>query len=492
MINPEARVSTGVPGCDEILCGGLLPARSYLLAGAPGAGKTIFSLQWLWHGQLAGERCMFITLAERAQEIAGDADSLGWSLAQFEVVDLSPSGAELNDSWGEYHVFPPSEVEGMPVWKAICEAVRKKRPQRLVLDSVTQLRFLATDAYQFRKNILRLVNFLNNSGVTSLLTLDAGEMERDASVALATDGVIRLRSNISHGSAVGLRSIQVEKFRGSDFMSGLHPLRIGNTGISIFPHRIEHTGAAHPGEHTVSSGIAQLDELLGGGLESGTATLLTGPTGTGKSTLGTQFAAHFAKTGRAVIYTFEEPAAFIAARCRGIGAPIDDVLASGALRIVRVNPLELYPDEFLAIIRHAVEADHAGLVMIDSLRGYQLAMEEFGRPQAHIQNLVNYLSRQGVTAILVNEVEHITSTSLKATDIGVSHLADNIVLLRYAEHLGRIAKIVSCLKKRTGAFEPELRQLEVSAAGIRVSGKLSQLQGILTGVPSFPAPGSHS
>jgi circadian clock protein KaiC len=202
--------------------------------------------------------------------------------------------------------------------------------------------------------------------------------------------------------------------------------------------------------------------------------------------LGTQFVANHAKTGgRGILFTFEEPASFIITRSTGIGAPINDVVESGALKIMRINPLELYPDEFLAMVREAVETDGRQIVMIDSLRGYQFAMEDFGQPQAHIHNLVSYLSRLGVTTILVNEVEHITSTSLKATELGVSHLADNIVLLRYAEHAGKVIKVVGCLKKRIGNFESELRQIEVGIDGIRISGKLQHLQGILTGLPAF-------
>ncbi|PWF42082.1 ATPase domain-containing protein [Massilia glaciei] len=234
----------------------------------------------------------------------------------------------------------------------------------------------------------------------------------------------------------------------------------------------------------MSSGIPALDELLGGGLESGTTTLLTGPTGAGKSTLGTQFLAHHARLRKSIIFTFEEAPAFILARSRGIGNPVDHLVASGTLKIVRVNPLELYPDEFLAVVRHAVEVDGHTMAMIDSLRGYQFAMEEFGKPQAHIHNLVSYLSRLGVSTVLINEVEHITSTSLKATDLGVSHLADNIVLLRYAEYAGKVIKIVGCLKKRIGNFEPELRQPRVDAGGIHISEKLDNLHGILTGIPA--------
>jgi circadian clock protein KaiC len=484
----HSRISTGVQGFDEILCGGMLPRRCYLIAGAAGAGKTIFSLQWLREGLRHDEKCMFITLCEPGGEIQRNVSGFGWGLERIAIVDLSPVGTDLGESPGEYHMFPPSEVESVPVWKSIYEAVRQVRPDRLVIDSLTQLRHLATDEYQFRKNILGLVNFLNGVGATTLLTFDPSEMERDSSVALAVDGVIRLGKSVSAGLAIGLRSLEVEKLRGSDFISGRHPMRIGADGIRLFPHWIERTGELSPGGEMISSGIDSLDQLLGGGLASGTTTLLTGPTGTGKSTLGTQFVAHHARKGRAILFTFEEPASFIIARSRSIGVPIDDVLASGALTIVRINPIELYPDEFLAAIRHAVEVDGCSMVMIDSLRGYQFAMEEFGKPQAHIHNMVSYLSRKGVSTILINEGEHITGMSLKVTDLGVSHLSDNIVLLRYAEYAGQVIKIVGCLKKRIGNFQPELRQLSVGPGGIELGEKLHQLQGILTGIPSFKQP----
>lgn len=478
-----SRMTTGVPGCDEILDGGLIAERSYLIGGAAGSGKTVFSIQWLRAGIATGEKCVYITLCEPAAQLSRNVDGFGWTLEGIDIVDLSPSGQALDGGVDEYHVFPPSEVESTPVWSSIYKAIDDYGPDRVVIDSVTQLRYLATDEYQFRKHILALVNYLNGRGITSFLAFEPRELEHDVSVALAVDGVIRLRSSVSSALAIGLRSLQVEKLRGSDFMSGIHPLRIGKEGMAVFPHRIERTGSIMPGMNLISSGIPRLDDLLGGGLESGTTTLLTGPTGTGKSTLGTQFLAHHARRAPAILFTFEEPEAFIAGRSRGIGAAIDDVLDSGALKIVRVNPLEQYPDEFLATIRHAVEIDGRQMVMIDSLRGYQFAMEEFGKSQAHIHNLVTYLQRMGVTTLLINEVEHITSTSLKATDLGVSHLADNIILLRYAEHAGRVTKIVGCLKKRIGNFEPELRQIEVGANCIRISEKLLHLQGILSGIP---------
>ena len=156
----------------------------------------------------------------------------------------------------------------------------------------------------------------------------------------------------------------------------------------------------------------------------------------------------------------------------------------GALNIVRVNPMQLYPDELLSMVRAAVEEDDCRVIVIDSLRGYDLAMEEFGTPVAHLHNLVTYLNSKEVTTLLLNEVEYITG-DLRATELGVSHLADNIILMRYAEHESQVIKVIGCLKKRLGGFQPELRQLRITPDGIKVSEKLGHLRGILTGVPAY-------
>lgn len=479
-----ARISIGIAGLDEILGGGLPERRSYLLVGSAGSGKTILSLQFLMEGRRRGERTVYITLAEPSSDIARDAASFGWSLDGIEFVDLlsdrGPTGGD------EYHVFRASEVEHVPVLQGIYDTVARYRPQRLVIDSLTHLRFISTDEYQFRKQILTLINYLNASGCTSLLIYEPAELEREAAVGLATDGIIRLANTVSAGIGAGLRSVQVEKLRGSDFVSGRHPLRIRAGGIEVHPHRVEQPGRTKPGHVQIASGIPALDELLGGGLDSGTTTLLSGPAGVGKSSLGLQFlASAVGNGGLAVMYTFEESEDSILARSRGIGIPVEALLKAGTVRIVRVNPIEFYPDEFLGMVRRAVEEDGASIVMVDSLRGYELAMEEFGMAKAHIHNLIAYLSGRGVSTLLVSEVEYITSADLRITDQGVSHLADTVLLLRYAETSGEIIKIVSCLKKRVSGFQPELRQMTVDASGIHVGEKLRHLHGVLSGAPSI-------
>ncbi len=478
----ERRVLTGIPGVDEIFKGGLIARRSYLLVGGAGSGKTVFSIQWLLEGRRRGERLLYITLTEPASDIQRNMATFGWQLEGIDLLDLTPTD-DAGENGEEYQVFAPGEVEQVAVWQAIYQAVKEKRPQRLVIDSVTQLRYLSMDEYQFRKKILGLVSFLNRSECTSLLAFETSELEREASVGLAVDGLLRLRAEVSPSRVIGLRSIQIEKFRGSDFISGMHPMRITDTGIHVFPHRIESIGGYHPTMEQLSSGVPQLDELLGGGLESGTTTIISGPSGVGKTTVGVAFLATAVAAGkRSVLFTFEEAVESLMIRARGIGMPLDALLDSGALKIVRLNPMEQYPDEFLGKVREAVEQEHFELVMIDSLRGYQLEMEQFGTPLDHIRNLVHYLNRHGVTSFLINEIEFITG-SLRTTELAVSHLADNIILMRYAENAGQVTKVIACLKKRLGDFQPDLRALHITAQGIQVGEKLENLRGILTGVP---------
>lgn len=432
---------------------------------------------------------MYVTLMEPGQQIGRDVHALGWSLEGIQMIDLSPRGLPDAKAGEEYSLFAPSEVEREDVWKGIYDAVERHLPDRLVIDSVTQLRYLSTDEYQFRRHILRLIAWLNERGCTTLLPFEPEASQDERSVELAVDGVLHLKYLISAGLSLGIRTVEVSKLRSSDFVTGRHPFRITPDGLVVYPHRVERTAESGQRHDQVGTGIAELDELLGGGIETGTTTLLSGPTGVGKTTLGMQILSRLPAGVRGVLLTFEESRDTVLARCRGIGLPVDEAIAAGTLRIQRINPLERYPDELLAMVRGLVEGDGVRYVMLDSLRGYELAMEEFGKPQMHVHNLLAYLGRMGVTTLVVAETDTITGSELTATEIGVSHLADNIILLRYAEHEARLIKVIGCLKKRLGGFQPELRELSVSAQGIRLGGKLDRLRGILSGTPTLAAKG---
>lgn len=457
--------------------------RSYLLVGSAGTGKTLLSLQWLREGVRLGERTLYLALLEPLAQIARNVETLGWTLEGICKVDLTPSGSLDAQAGEEYRMFSPGDVERVNVWKGLYEAIDRERPTRLVIDSVTQLRYLSTDEYQFRKHIVQLLAFLSERGCTTLLPFEPAAAQVERSVELAADGVLHLKFEISGGLSIGLRTIEVSKLRGSDFVTGRHPFRITTQGLQVFPHRIERTADTGGPHAQIRTGIRELDELLGGGLEAGTTTLLSGPTGVGKTTLGAQILTHLPAAARGALISFEESRDTVLARCRGIGLPVDAAIAAGTLQIRRVNPLEHYPDELLEIVRELVEKQGVRYFMLDSLRGYELAMEEFGKPQMHVHNLLAYLGRMGVTTLVVAETDSITGAALTATEIGVSHLADNIILLRYAEFEARLIKVIGCLKKRLSGFQPELRELKVTGTGIQLSGKLDRLHGILSGSP---------
>jgi|Deesub1362A_J573_1020465.scaffolds.fasta_scaffold00279_37 circadian clock protein KaiC len=478
----DSRIPTGVSGLDEILHGGLIPGYCYLLTGPAGTGKTILSLQWLMDGCRRGEKGLYLALCEDVGKVRKNMAALGWSLEGVEMVDITPQAWATTGHEGEYTVFPPSEVEQPRVWGGLYSALEEHRPKRAVVDSATHLRYLSTDEYQFRMHILGLVGQLSRHGCTSILTFEPSELERETALAMAVDGVIRLRREVSSGGAIEIRSLDVEKLRGSGYVPGLHHMRITEEGVVVFPHRIERGGGPTPGQEGLSSGIEALDELLGGGIESGTTTIISGPTGVGKSTLGLHFLLKAAEEGMdSILYTFEESIPSILWRSRALGMQVDGALEEGSLRIVHVNAMGLYPDEFLGMVRRDVE-DGRRVVMVDSLRGYQLAMEQFGTLGAHLQNLINFILSRGASTFLINEVEQITG-DLSLTELGVSFLMDNALLLRYAEYRGGIIRVVGCLKKRLGAHQSELREFRITPEGLHVGEKLKGLRGVLTGVP---------
>lgn len=478
----NTRISTGVSGLDEVLDGGLKPASSYLIVGGAGTGKTVLSLQFIHESARRKCSCLYVTFAEPEASLRKNAALFGWDLSGVSFVDFSKESSESGAS-GEYSVFSPAEVEGTPIFKRLYEALQTHQPERLVIDSVTYLRYLSTDEYQFRRHIQRLVNDLSERNCLSLLLFEPTELAKENALALTVDGVITLNNDVSPNRVVEIRTIEVNKMRGSCFMSGRHPLRITNQGMTVWPHRIEKLKKQSFERKLLSSGIPALDELIGGGIETGTCTLITGPTGVGKSTMADQFLVTAAAEGiKCAAYMFEEGTATVLDRCRSVSIPLENMMENGSLIIREINPLELYPDELLEMLRNDMERHGVQLLVLDSLRGYNVAMEEFGSLVAHMQNIVNFVRRNRSSVFLIYEQEKITG-DLQLTDVGVSYLVDNVLLLRLAEDNGELVKVISCVKKRLGRFRPELREFKITSQGVEVGPKISHLRGLLNGVP---------
>lgn len=407
--------------------------------------------------------------------------SLGWSLNGFEILDLSPLARETEPR--EYRVFAPAQVEEPTIWQKIFEAIKEIEPQRLVIDPISIIRCLCPDAYQFRKNILSLVSFLNRLGCTSLLLAEPTEIEEEVSLSLVVDGVIRLVRQIGPSRVLEFRYLAIEKMRRSDFLSGFHPYRITNLGLEVYPHLIYSLQEAQITGSPISSGVQALDELLGGGIEEGTSTVISGPAGIGKSTLGLSFVTNAVKMGhRALILAFEESPPSLAYRGQAIGLPLKSQIKKGQIKIVYVNPLTLYPDELLHLIKKEVETEKRDVVMLDSLKGYNLCMDAFGDLTAHTHNLAAFLQSQRITTFWINEVERITG-ELSLTELGISYLFDNAILMRYAEMGIQLIRLIGCLKKRYGVFQSELREFRITPKGLWVGEKLKGLTWLLSGMP---------
>lgn len=473
--NQEAfeRLSIGVPGLDEILNGGLIARRSYLLRGGPGCGKTTLGMHFLTTGVANGERCLCISLGETEAEIRANAEAVGFDLSDIHFLDLSPE-PQFFTRMESYDIFSPAEVEREPITQSILDQVETLRPQRVFLDAMTQFRFLSPDAFQFRKQVLSFLHFLIGQGATVLFTSEGSESAPDDDLQFMSDGVIHLDSSSTE------RKVRVSKFRGSDFRGGDHSMHLTAQGMQVFPRLLPEIYRKEFRVETIPSGVPELDELLHGGLERGTITIISGPSGVGKSTLGLQFMKEAAGRGEhSVVYIFEEWQETLLRRCEAVNIPVRSMMERGTLSVVQVEPLHFTPDQFASMVRCSVERQKSSIVMIDSASGYRLSLRG-GDLVTHLHALCKYLQNMGVAVLLINEVEAITG-EFRVTEIGISYLADSIIFLRYLEMQGELRRAIGVLKKRLSGFERTVREFEITSYGIKVGRPLTGLRGILTG-----------
>lgn len=475
----DDRLSTGVPNIDTILDGGLLPGRSILVRGPPGAGKTLFGLHYLTGGATEDETSLFINFGEPEDYIREDAAEWGFNLEHVHFLDLTPSEDFFVDDEA-YDLFSAAEVEGQPLAEDLTETVEEITPNRVFIDPLTQLRYLASDPHQFRKQVLSLLRFLKHRGATTVFTSQDTTATPDDDLQFMSDGILHF------GYTADTRTVRVSKFRGSDFQKGSHSLRITDEGMTVAPELVPEAYDRDFTAEAISSGIPSLDELVHGGLERGTVTMLTGPTGAGKTTTGVQFMKEAAGRGeRSVLYSFEEATETLVHRADAINIPIHDMLDRGVLSIEEIQPQDHTADEFSHWVRQEVEDHETRIVMIDGLDGYRHSLRDIDTDEVEdIALLSRYLKNMGVTTIVVNEIHRITG-EFQATEAGLSYLADNIILLRHVEYQGELRKVIGVLKKRASDFEKSLRELEITENGIKVGQPLPELQGILSGTPEW-------
>lgn len=483
------RQPTGVVGLDDVLGGGLPSHRLYVVEGDPGAGKTTLALQFLLEGVRLGQRVLYVTLSETLDELHDVAASHGWSLDGIEFLELNSLSGRLQEE-AIYTVYHPSDVELGETIKQIREKVEKQDPERVTLDSVSELKILSQTGVRYRREILGLKQFFAGRKCTVLVLDDRTNREGEQQLQSIAHGVLSMeREGREYGTT--RRQIHIVKMRGVRFQDGLHDFVITTGGIEIHPRLSASESGITEHQGSVRSGSQELDALLGDGLDRGSSTLLLGPAGSGKTTLCSQFLLTALARGEAVAcYLFEESRQTFLQRSAGFGMDFTPYLESGLFDLVQVDIGELSPGEFASRVRRMVEKRNARFIVIDSLNGYLNGMPSERYLMIHMHELLTYLAQKGVVTILTIAQHGMLGPAMQ-TPVDVSFLADTVVLLRFFEAGGQVRQAISVVKRRRGAHERTLREMQFGPTGIKIGEVLREFEGVLTGVPRYRGQDGH-
>ena len=476
---------TGIAGLDDVLQGGLARGGLYVVEGDTGAGKTTLCLKYLLTGQEQGERVLLFTLSESALDLRTMAASHGWSLEGLEIVELLASEQELSPEHN-YTMFHPSEVELIETTRAMLQASERVKPQRVVIDSVGELRLLAQSSLRYRRQILALKQFYQRMGATTLMVDDPRQESDEMGVASIATGILSLERTVTEYGTYR-RRIQVVKMRSRQVREGYHDYRIRRGGLEVYPRLVAAEHVTSYARESIQSGLSHLDDLLGGGLARGTSNLFLGPAGTGKSSLAAQYARAAAARGdHAAIFLFEESLATFYERSAGLGFDVKPLVEKGALSLRQIDPAELAPGEFSALVRQTVEENDTRVVVIDSLTGYLNAMPSEKLLALHLHEMLTYLGHQGVTTIMLM-AQHGLVGGNSDSPLDASYLSDTVVMLRFFETGGEVCIAISVIKKRTGPHERTIRELRFEKNKIVIGDPIQNFIGVLSGTPQLIA-----
>ncbi|HWB79780.1 MAG TPA: ATPase domain-containing protein [Nannocystaceae bacterium] len=469
---------TGIPGLDDILGGGLPRGHLYLLVGEPGAGKTTLALQFLLAGAAQGETCLYIALSETRRELDQVAASHGWQTDRLAIHELTTAERAPEDG---SPLFDPGELDLHETTSTLLAAVERLRPTRVVFDSLAELRMLAPSAQRYRRQVLGLRDYFIGRNTTVLLIDDERSESTDMQLRTVAHGVLALEL-LTPDYGVDRRRLRIAKLRGVKYRAGNHDFVIERGGLTVFPRLVASEHHTPFASEPASSGITELDQLVGGGFDRGTSTLLLGPAGSGKSAIASACALAAAQRGeRPALYLFDENRRTFLMRSRSLGMEFDRQLERGALTLRQVDPAELSPGELAAALRQQVEEQGCRFVMIDSLNGYLTAMPGERYLVIQMHELLMYMAQRGVTTFLVVAQHGLLDASSAPVDL--TYLADTVLCTRYFEARGEVRKAVSVLKKRSGRHENSIRELRLGADGVSVGAPLTGFHGVMTGVP---------
>jgi circadian clock protein KaiC len=481
-------IASGIAGLDDILRGGFTPERLYLVEGNPGSGKTTLALQFLLAGAAKGEPALYVTLSETREELLSIADSHGWDLRGITIHEMMPSEKDL-DPDQQLTMFHPAELELGETMSDVLELVDRIKPRRVVFDSLSELQLMAQNSLRYRRQILALKQYFAGRHTTVILIDDLTAKGDERQLQSIAHGVVQLEQQHNDYGAER-RRLRIIKMRGMSYRGGYHDFVIRKGGLDVFPRLIASEHHEPFTDQHVASGLPALDQLLGGGLPSGSSSLLMGPAGSGKSTVALQFAVEAAKRGdRTALFIFDETVGTLRTRARSLSMNVDAHIDSGLISVQQVDPAELSPGEFVAIVRHAVDGDDANghpakIIVIDSLNGYIHAMPEERHLMAQMHELFTFLCQRGISTLVTLTQSGLVGRDMR-TPVDTTYLADNVILFRYFEAAGEVRRAISVVKKRSGSHERTIRELKLTGEGIVIGPPLKEFQGVLGGTPEY-------
>jgi circadian clock protein KaiC len=480
-LDSERRCSTGVPGLDHILGGGLPRHHLHLIEGMPGSGKTTLSLQFLLQGRAHGEKGLYVTLSESAEELRMVARSHGWSLEGIRIFQLVDNAGLTPEA--EQSIFHPSELELGETMRNLIRVIDEQKPARVVFDSLSELRLLAQNSLRYRRQILALKHYFLTCNCTVLLLDDMTSGPGDLYLHSIVHGVLSLETAVQE-YGIERRRLRIIKMRGVKYSGGAHDTKLDTGGLSVFPRLVAAEHHRLFDASMVGTGNPQFDDLLGGGLAAGTNTMFTGPSGIGKTTTAIVCAQAALSRGQRVAYfIFDEGLGTLLARSASLGMNLRPSVDAGDITFHPIDPAELSPGEFASKVRASVEKDGADFVVIDSLNGYLQAMPggQFLLLQMH--EMLTYLNQQGIITVLILG-QHGLIGEVR-TDVDLSYLSDVIVTFKFFEAEGELRKAVSVVKSRVAMHELAIREFRLGDGGLEIGVALKDFEGVLSGLPAY-------
>jgi circadian clock protein KaiC len=476
------KLPTGIPGLDAIMGGGLPEFSFNILAGGPGCGKTTFAHQFIFANATPQRPALYFTiLGEPSVKMLRYQQQYTF----FNASKLNSAIRFVNLS----HVV--LEKNFGAVLEAIVKEVESAKPAFVVVDSFRTALRKREDVNEMEVQffVQQLGLHLTSWEATTFLIGEYHESEiKENPIFTVADGLIWLSQAVERNSVV--RKLQVMKLRGQGSVPGLHTFRIADDGLRTFSRTLglEQRVPRPEKRPRLSTGIAGMDKLMGGGIPRGDIVLIAGASGTGKTAFASHFIAEGLRRGEpGIMVVFEEQPEDVKRRAKNIGHDLAKWERTGELKILYLRPLDLSVDESLQTILDAVKKIDAKRLVIDSLIGFQLALAPGFRTdfRESIYRMLASMSGAGVTVLSTAEL-HESFMEFRFSQEEISLLADDIIRLRYVEIDGVLRRIATIVKMRDSQHSKEIREYEITKNGMVLTNRpLNEYRGLITGVPSF-------